>query len=293
VIASVFLVQGPLFKSPKNESAPAKMQAQLEQPQPSDHLTANPAPAAEAKPVPKTSRAAASRQLEGDRDAIPSRLQAPQEQNEERAALADSASSNAPLAAAPPPPAALAKDKKTDTEPSRDDTSGNLNTVQVTSAPLDATAEAVPSRNEQGNLAFKAAKQRPEAPNKTEASKAAPAFSLARARNLAPLWSVDAEGHLQHVVKGVSQPVAVDPAAHFLVVAFVGENIWVGGRNLALYHSADNGAHWQRQTVPATAPADIVRLQAASALELTLQTSAQQTFLSRDGGTTWTYAPAP
>jgi photosystem II stability/assembly factor-like uncharacterized protein len=66
----------------------------------------------------------------------------------------------------------------------------------------------------------------------------------------------------------------------------VGADIWAAGKNLALYHSSDNGVNWERQSLPA-ATTDIVHIEFASATIGILKTSSVGAFSTHDGGKTW------
>jgi hypothetical protein len=100
-------------------------------------------------------------------------------------------------------------------------------------------------------------------------------------------WRVTPEGRLEHFVNGAWQPALADSGAIFLTVGNFKNDVWAAGKNLALYHSSDNGKHWERQTVPAAGPADIVHIAFTSALNGTLKTSSGSGFSTQDGGRTW------
>jgi hypothetical protein len=315
VVASVFLVQGPLQKSlPRKEVAEAPAQSQLTQS--ADHLAAKSAPTApmtEAKPAP--AKSATSISTYAPPAATPAeRKQAPQnaqplprvfvdgvptesgtrvarhEEKEAPPSVAGGLVQNAPVAPPPPLPA-LAKDKKAEAQAyAYSAAAPAANAVQVAPEPQATTAEVMRSRDEQ-HLALKAAKRRSDTSNKADLDGNASSGVARIASAVAPTWSVTPEGRVQHFANGVIQDVSVDPAAHFLAITVVGQSLWVAGKNLALYHSTDNGAHWQRQSVPANPPADIVRLQATDALDATLTTSNSQTFITHDAGATWTPIP--
>jgi hypothetical protein len=308
VVASVIFVEGPLRKQLLINSEP--VQTEISPPQSTDQLAAKTAPTAPppiAKPAPSPAQPTLKGYVDRAPAATPERRQLPQEQKEEPATVAGSASKNAPLNAAPPSsaPRYLEKDKKSDIAQFNDKTlqanegtpvsndvaaapaaQGAATTAEVTASNAEVTTNR--SRDESYQYSAKPEKQRPDSAKKLSAAKAAPVISLARTTDLdASTWSVNPEGRVQHLVNGAWQPVAIDPAAHFLVVAVSGENIWAAGKNLALYHSPDNGAHWQRQSIPAKPGTDIVSIHAANALAVTFTTSASQTFATQDAGQTW------
>lgn len=113
-----------------------------------------------------------------------------------------------------------------------------------------------------------------------------------RAKKAAPLlWRVTSNGTLEHLINGSWQTTLEDSKVEFLVVTHFKRDVWAAGKNLALYHSGDNGKHWERQSVPAEAPADIVQISFTSALNGTLKTSASGDFSTVDGGKTWVHNP--
>ena len=306
VVASVIFVEGPLTKrSLSDQFATSKVQTQITEPQSTDQLATKTTPAtppAKTKSEPSPAQPSLKGYVDHAPAATAERRQLPQEQKEAPLPIDGGASANAPFTVAPPPPppAYLEKDKKAETAQLSDSTiranesapASQTNSVSVSAASpaaQSATSEIASPRDrdklDENSATF--GKQRADAGNakKLAAAKAAP---VARAAKPAvPTWSVDANGQVQHFVNDTWQPIAIDPAAHFLVVAVYGENIWAAGRNLALYHSPDNGAHWQRQSVPAKSPADITRIDVTDAATLILTTSTAQEFITHDSGATW------
>jgi hypothetical protein len=76
----------------------------------------------------------------------------------------------------------------------------------------------------------------------------------------------------------------------FRAVAALGTEVWAGGSNGALYHSADAGGHWT-QVVPSSAGAilsgDIVVLDFSDAQHGKVTTSTSEVWITTDGGQTW------
>jgi hypothetical protein len=83
---------------------------------------------------------------------------------------------------------------------------------------------------------------------------------------------------------------AVPTAPSFRTVAANGGEVWAGGSNAALYHSADAGNHWT-QVVPSAAGAaltgDVVRVEFTDALHGKVTTSTSETWITSDGGQIW------
>jgi hypothetical protein len=163
------------------------------------------------------------------------------------------------VAAAPPPPA-------------------QNQTVQVTS---ETAMVDVQTADEAKNLAL-------NAPAKSEAAQNAYLFRGARAKKIQSAldWRVSPDGKLEHLLLGEWKQVSASPQAQFLTVSSVGADIWAAGKNLALYHSSDNGVNWERQSLPA-ATTDIVHIEFASATIGILKTSSVGAFSTHDGGKTW------
>jgi hypothetical protein len=105
-------------------------------------------------------------------------------------------------------------------------------------------------------------------------------------------WKITPDGKLQHLLLGEWQPALAVPQAQFLTVSSVGGEVWAAGKNLALYHSADNGVHWDRQILPAPAT-DIVHIEFANAMDGILKTSSAGGFSTHDGGKTWVSVSTP
>jgi hypothetical protein len=123
------------------------------------------------------------------------------------------------------------------------------------------------------------------------------AKSSVQALKVAEQWRVTNDGKLEHLLLGEWKPVPGTPHAVFLTIASAGKDVWAAGKNVALFHSSDNGLHWERQTLPAT-NADILHIEFSSSTTGILKTSSAGAFSTLDGGKTWTgvdpsLAPAP
>jgi hypothetical protein len=123
------------------------------------------------------------------------------------------------------------------------------------------------------------------------------AKSSMQALNVAAQWRVTNDGKLEHLLLGEWKPAAGTPHAVFLTIASAGKDVWAGGKGLALFHSPDNGLHWERQTLPAI-NADILHIEFSSSTTGILKTRSAGAFFTQDGGKTWTgvdpsLVPAP
>lgn len=76
----------------------------------------------------------------------------------------------------------------------------------------------------------------------------------------------------------------------FRAVAAMGPEVWAGGNNGVLYHSADAGNHWSRVLpIPgvATVGGDVVALEFSDPQRGKITTSTRETWTTGDGGQTW------
>ncbi|ABF43449.1 hypothetical protein Acid345_4449 [Candidatus Koribacter versatilis Ellin345] len=113
------------------------------------------------------------------------------------------------------------------------------------------------------------------------------AKSAAKKVDAATQWRVTTTGGLEHALLGEWKPALGDSSSHFLAVTTFGENVWAGGKNLALYHSPDNGVTWERQTLRVRIAADITQIQFTSANDGVLTTNLGTSFVTHDGGKSW------
>ncbi|HEX8817655.1 MAG TPA: YCF48-related protein [Terriglobales bacterium] len=108
----------------------------------------------------------------------------------------------------------------------------------------------------------------------------------------APRWALTADGSLQRSfdMGRTWEPVAVSLETSLRAVSASGFDIWVGGTNGALYHSADAGDHWMKmQPVAQGEPltSDVVGVEFRDIEEGRLSTSSGQLWSTQDGGSTW------
>jgi hypothetical protein len=73
----------------------------------------------------------------------------------------------------------------------------------------------------------------------------------------------------------------------FAAFAAHGVEIWAGGHDAALIHSRDGGINWERITLGAAASGIITKIEAIG-LNVRVKSSSGQSWLSTDGGKSWT-----
>ena len=100
-------------------------------------------------------------------------------------------------------------------------------------------------------------------------------------------WRVTRGGSLEHFVADAWRSAATAPGGPFLSVTNFGKEVWAAANNLALYHSGDDGVHWERLTLPAEISGEIVQVRFTTVLDGMLSTSNGQQWASHDGGKTW------
>lgn len=144
--------------------------------------------------------------------------------------------------------------------------------------------------------AAQAAKTEPSNPAlATTLSKQQRIAAMVRAKKTAetPQWRITSNGELEHLVSSNWQPAA-SPSTNLLAVASFGSEVWTSAKGLALYHSGDNGAHWERLTLPAEIAGEIPEIAFSSALDGLLTTSSGDRWATHDGGKTWAkMTPSP
>lgn len=108
----------------------------------------------------------------------------------------------------------------------------------------------------------------------------------------AALWSVSAEGKVQHSTDGgkTFKPVEVAHGIKFGAIATLGNDVWAGGEGGALYHSADGGATWNRTGISSQGNAvteSITAIQLHDPQNLTITTTSGTKWVTADGGQNW------
>ena len=128
-----------------------------------------------------------------------------------------------------------------------------------------------------------------------------PAFT-SRARAMAPVaseaymkaaapqiyWKIAGGKLLKFGESGAwAEAYPADGGIEFSTFTARGAEIWAGGRDAALIHSRDSGTTWERITLGAAASGTITKIE-AGALSVQVKSSSGQSWLSLDGGKSWT-----
>jgi photosystem II stability/assembly factor-like uncharacterized protein len=98
-----------------------------------------------------------------------------------------------------------------------------------------------------------------------------------------PQAASDAGGDAQSVKKAATPPV-------FRAVAAIGPEVWAGGANGLLYHSADSGTRWTKISPSTSDPAltgDITGIQFSDAQHGAITTSSGEVWTTSDNGRSW------
>jgi hypothetical protein len=109
-----------------------------------------------------------------------------------------------------------------------------------------------------------------------------------RVAGVRPAWKI-ADGKLLKLGNSGSwtEPYPAADGIEFSVVTNWGSDVWAGGNNAAVVHSRDGGASWERITLGASATGTIAGIE-ASGLKIVVRSSSGQSWLSADGGKSWT-----
>lgn len=105
-------------------------------------------------------------------------------------------------------------------------------------------------------------------------------------------WTISADGAtlLRSTEEGQSDVINVASNVVFRAVASLGLEVWAGGKDGALYHSSDFGAHWGqvKPAVNGTAlTADIVKIEFPDPQHGKLTTAEGKVWTTSDGGKSW------
>jgi photosystem II stability/assembly factor-like uncharacterized protein len=103
-------------------------------------------------------------------------------------------------------------------------------------------------------------------------------------------WRITADGHLEHSTAEGWTRVLADQTATFRVVSVVGNHVWAGGSGGTLFHSRDEGQHWEE--VPLTTSAGretgtLVAIEFDDSQHGTVTTNNGTRCTTTDGGGTW------
>lgn len=117
-------------------------------------------------------------------------------------------------------------------------------------------------------------------------SQKALAGSAANNETRAALWKVSSGNLLRSMDSSTWNSGYGLGDIEFTVVTARGANVWAGGANTALVHSANSGATWERITLGASATGSITSIEVAGA-NVIVKSSSGQEWSSQDAGQTW------
>jgi len=103
-------------------------------------------------------------------------------------------------------------------------------------------------------------------------------------------WRISAEGRVEFTFGGDAwQAALAEEGARMRVVSVVGATVWVGGDQMRLYRSADNGATWARIALPAKTRGEhaITHVRFRDADTGTVEADDGTAWNTADGGRTW------
>lgn len=106
-----------------------------------------------------------------------------------------------------------------------------------------------------------------------------------------PHWRIDSMGQAERSFgAGAWQPVLPDESAKMRVVSVFDAEVWVGGENTRLYHSADNGNTWSLVTLPAKNGSQhvIVHIRFHTRQAGEVEADDGTSWTTNDGGASWT-----
>jgi Photosynthesis system II assembly factor YCF48/Putative zinc-finger len=103
-------------------------------------------------------------------------------------------------------------------------------------------------------------------------------------------WRVTAEGHLEHLSQTGWTGVLTDQPVKFRVVAASPNDVWAGGSHGELFHSEDDGAHWNEIALPI--PPDgkndpVVTIHFVDLQHGIVVTGSGAPYTTSDGGKSW------
>lgn len=104
-------------------------------------------------------------------------------------------------------------------------------------------------------------------------------------------WRIAAEGHLERSQTADTWTrVLADQSVRFRSVAVVGNDVWAGGNNGALFHSVDGGEHWTPVVLSADGHPEtgaVVSIQFDTISRGSVITESGTTWTTSDGGQSW------
>lgn len=106
-----------------------------------------------------------------------------------------------------------------------------------------------------------------------------------------PHWRIDSMGQAERSFSdGAWEPVLPNESAKMRVVSVFDAQVWVGGENTRLYHSADNGNTWSVVTLPAKNGSQhvIVHIRFQTPQAGAVEADDGTSWITNDGGASWT-----
>jgi hypothetical protein len=127
----------------------------------------------------------------------------------------------------------------------------------------------------------------------------APAFAMSKAIGLpdartanavGPHWRINSGGQVERSIGDSAwQPVLLNEKSKMRVVAVFSNDVWVGGEDLRLYHSSDNGTTWSLISLPGKTGGEqaIAHIVFQSPQAGTVEAGDGTSWTTIDGGKTW------
>ncbi len=204
---------------------------------------------------------------------------APQSATAARAAKVSQATTVASNTPSQPKPAPAAEPAPTANSEANGVTMGSL-------AP--AVAPVMPTQN--GFVESDAGRVQQQPPAAAGFAKSMSGMYAARA--VRPQWRIGPEGHVERST-GADEWTRVldDQPVTFRAVAAMGNNVWAGGNNGALFHSSDGGQHWSKVSVAENSNVEtgaIVSIRFVDPQHGVVVADNGTRWATTDGGATWT-----
>jgi hypothetical protein len=117
-----------------------------------------------------------------------------------------------------------------------------------------------------------------------------------RTTSTAALWTVSSDGQVQRSTEAgkTTELVQVAHGVRFITVAALGNEVWAGGTNGALYHSVDGGATWNRVSINVDGiiiTESLAVIQLAAPQRVIVTTASGSQWASDDDGVHWQKKP--
>ena len=108
----------------------------------------------------------------------------------------------------------------------------------------------------------------------------------------AAIWSISTDGKVQRSTNNGKSYEAFDvsPGIGFRAIAALGNDVWAGGADGALFHSADAGTSWSRISIHfkgGIVTETIAAILLHDPQHLTVYTVSDVQYVSKDGGEHW------